>query len=1042
MPKFFIERPIFAWVVAIAIIVAGLIAIPRLPVSRYPVVAPPTVSIYASYPGATPKTMNDSVVALIERELSSVKNLLYFESSTDTSGIATITATFEPGTNPELAQVDVQNRLKTVESRLPQAVRQTGVTVESAASNFLMLVSLKSLDGRDDAVALSDYMARNVVEEIKRIPGVGRVQSFGSERAMRVWIDPNKLVGYGLTLSDVTAAIAEQNAQIAPGMLGGAPTSAGQRVTVPLTADGQLQTPEDFRAIVLRAKTDGSSVTLGDVARVELSSQDFSFAIRENGKPATSIGVQLSPGANAVRTAAAVKTRLDELQRSTPAGMKFEIPFNTAPFVTISIEKVVHTLVEAMVLVFLVMFLFLQKVRYTLIPAIVAPIALLGTFTVMLLAGFSINVLTMFGMVLAIGIIVDDAIVVVEAVERIMAEEGLSPKAATQKAMGEITGAIIGITAVLSAVFIPMAMASGSVGAIYRQFTLSMAVSILFSAFLALSLTPALCATLLKPINGHEAKKGFFAWFDRQFDKTAHGYEKVLGVIVRRAGRAMAAFAVTVVLLIGGFMFMPSSFLPEEDQGYFLTTLQMPADATAERTQQAIERFEKHAKARPGIETVEAVGGFGFAGQGPNMAMIFTMLKDWDKRDGATAQGEVTAATAAMAAHREGAIMSFLPPAIDELGNSSGFSMRLQDRSNRGFDALMKAQAQLLTLASKSQLLMYVYPEGLPPGTTVKLDIDRQKAQALGVRFSAISDTLSAAMGSAYINDFPNQGRLQQVIVQADAPYRMQLNDVLKLYVRNEAGGMVALSELVTPHWSTGPTQMVRFNGYPSVRITGFAMPGVSTGQAMEEMERLTAQLPKGYEASWTGQSLQEKMAGAEAPMLLALSMLVVFLVLAALYESWSIPLSVMLVVPLGLIGAVAAVMLRGMPNDVFFKVGMITIIGLSAKNAILIVEFAKASREQGMGLVEAAVHAAKLRLRPILMTSLAFTLGVVPLMIASGASAETQHAIGTGVFGGMITGTVLAVFFVPVFFILVVGGAERLSRWRKPAPKALAQEP
>jgi len=1036
MPKFFIERPIFAWVIAIAIVLAGLMAIPRMPVARYPVVAPPTVSIYASYPGATPQAMNDSVVSLIERELSSVKNLLYFESSTDTSGSATITATFKPGTNPELAQVDVQNRLKTIEPRLPQTVRQTGVGVESAASNFLLMVSLRSVDGRDDEVALSDYMVRNIADELKRIPGVGRVQMFGSERAMRIWVDPNKLTGFNLTLSDVTGAIAAQNQQLAPGALGGEPTIEDQRVTVPLTADGQLRTVEQFAAIVLRANTSGSRVTLGDVARLELNSANFNFTTRENGQAATALGVQLSPGGNAVRTAAAIQTRLDELQKAAPPGMQLGVPFNTAPFVRVSIEKVVQTLVEAMALVFLVMFLFLQKIRYTLIPAIVAPIALMGTFTVMLAAGFSINVLTMFGMVLAIGIIVDDAIVVVEAVERIMATEGLSPKDATRKAMSEMTSAIIGITAVLAAVFIPMALADGSVGAIYRQFTLSMAVSILFSAFLALSLTPALCATLLKPIDAHTPKKGFFAWFDQRFDRLTEGYTRLLGAVLRRGGRAMAAFGVVVAIVAAAFMLLPSAFLPEEDQGYFMTSFQLPADATAQRTSEAVSRFEHYARTRPAIDTTQAVTGFSFAGQGPNAAIIFTMLKDWNKRDGATSASEVQAATEAMGAQREGEIMSVMPPSIDELGNSSGFTLALQDHANRGPEALIAAQTRLLELAALSKQVTGVYPDGLPPGSTVRLDIDRQKAQALGVSFAAIGDTLSTALGSSYVNDFVNAGRLQQVIVQADAPFRMQLGDVLKLYVRNETGGMVALSEVVSPVWTRAPAQMKRFNGYPSVRLTGSAAPRVSSGQAMAEMERLAAQLPQGYAVAWTGQSLQEKLAGAQAPALLALSMLVVFLVLAALYESWSIPLSVMLAIPLGLIGALAAVLLRGLPNDVFFKVGLITIIGLSAKNAILIVEFAKANRANGMSLTEAALHAARLRLRPILMTSLAFTLGVVPLVIASGASAETQHAIGTGVFGGMITGTLLAIILVPTFFVLVAGAAERLSRRNKATPE------
>lgn len=1034
MPQFFIDRPVFAWVVAIFIVLFGLIAIPQLPIARFPSVAPPSVSISASYPGATPQTMNDSVIGLIERELSGVKNLLYFESSSDTSGSASITVTFKPGTNPELAQVDVQNRLKAIEPRLPQAVRQNGLGVESASSGFLMIVSLNAPNGAYDEVALGDYLARNVTEELRRIPGVGKVQLFGSERAMRIWVDPAKLVAYDIAMGDITAAVAQQNAQIAPGRLGDSPAVKGQRVTIPLTVQGQLQTPQEFAAIVLRANRDGSKVTIGDVARVELGAQSSNFSIRENGHGASGAAVSLSPGANAVQTASAIRARMAELAPAMPAGMQYSVPFDTAPFVKISIEKVVMTLIEAMVLVFLVMYLFLQKIRYTLIPAIVAPIALLGTFTVMLLAGYSVNVLTMFGMVLAIGIIVDDAIVVVEAVERLMATEGLSPKEATSKAMREITGAVVGITLVLTAVFIPMALASGSVGAIYRQFTLAMAVSILFSAFLALSLTPALCATMLKPIGPHDhEKKGFFRWFDRQFERMTARYEQGVVAMVKRAGRSMFVYGGVVVALAFAFLRLPSAFLPEEDQGYFITSMQLPSDATMERTLDVVKQFERHVAARPGIENNQSVLGFSFSGTGPNAALAFTMLKDWKQRDGATAQEEVLQAQLAMAGAKEGMIMSLMPPAIDELGNSSGFSLRLQDRANQGIAALQAAQNQLLGLAAQSGKVAGVYPDGLPPGASVRLEIDRAKAEALGVSFGAVSEMLTAAMGSTYVNDFPNAGRMQQVIIQADAPSRMQLNDVLGLRIRNSAGGMVALGQLVRPVWSETPLQLVRFQGYPAARISGSAAPGVSSGDAMLEMERLVSQLPPGFALAWTGQSLQEKESASQAPMLMALSMLVVFLVLAALYESWSIPLSVMLVVPLGLLGAVLAVTLRGMPNDVFFKVGMITIIGLSAKNAILIVEFARQLQAQGKGLVEATVEAARLRLRPILMTSLAFALGVVPLMLASGASAETQHAIGTGVFGGMITATVLAVFFVPVFFVVVLSAVDKLGqRWRK----------
>ena len=1031
MPQFFINRPVFAWVVAVFIVLFGLIAIPQLPIARFPSVAPPSVSISANYPGATPQTMNDSVVGLIERELSGVKHLLYFESSTDTSGSASISVTFQPGTNPEMAQVDVQNRLKAIEPRLPQAVRQNGLTVESASSGFLMIVSLISENGQHDEVALGDYLARNVTEELRRIPGVGKVQLFGSERAMRIWVDPAKLVSYNIAMGELTAAIAQQNAQIAPGRLGDSPAVEGQRVTIPLTVQGQLQTPAEFAAIVLRANADGSKVTIGDVAKVSLGAQSFNFSIRENGQAASGAAIMLSPGANAVQTAAAVRARMAELAHTMPAGIKYSVPFDTAPFVKISIEKVIVTLLEAMVLVFLVMYLFLQKIRYTLIPAIVAPIALMGTFTVMLLAGYSINVLTMFGMVLAIGIIVDDAIVVVEAVERLMATEGLSPKEATSKAMREITGAVVGITLVLTAVFIPMALASGSVGAIYRQFTLAMAVSILFSAFLALTLTPALCATMLKPIGPHDHdKKGFFLWFDRQFDRMTARYEKGVVAMLKRAGRSMVVYGAIVAALGVAFMQLPSAFLPEEDQGYFITSIQLPSDATMERTLDVVKLYEQHVATRPGIEVNQSILGFSFSGAGPNAGLAFTMLKDWKQRNGATAQEEVALAQAAMAQAKEGVIMSLMPPAIDELGNSSGFSMRLQDRASQGVAALQAAQNQLLGLAAQSSKVAGVYPDGLPPGASVRLDIDRTKAEALGVSFTAIADMLTAAMGSTYVNDFPNAGRMQQVIIQADAPSRMQLNDVMALRIRNNAGGMVALGELVRPVWSESPLQLVRYQGYPAARISGSAAPGVSSGDAMLEMERLVKQLPPGFALAWTGQSLQEKESASQAPMLMALSMLVVFLVLAALYESWSIPVSVMLVVPLGLLGAVLAVMLRGMPNDVFFKVGMITIIGLSAKNAILIVEYARQLQAQGKGLVEATVEAARLRLRPILMTSLAFALGVVPLMLATGASAETQHAIGTGVFGGMITATVLAVFFVPVFFVVVLGTVDKMGTY------------
>ncbi len=795
MPQFFIHRPVFAWVIALFIVLAGVIAIPKLPISRYPSVAPVSVTLYATYSGATPQTLNDAVVSLIERELSGVKNLLYFESSVDASGSAQITATFKPGTDPELAQMDVQNRIKAVEPRLPQAVRQNGLQVESASSGFLMMVGMTSPDGRFDEVALNDYMARNIVQELRRIDGVGRVQLFGAEQAMRIWVDPGKLAAYGLTISEVAQAIEQQNVQIAPVRLGDEPALPGQRLTVPLTVEGQLTTPEAFAAIVLRAGADGAKLVLGDVARVELGAQSYAFANRENGVAATSAAIQLSPGANAVRTADAVRTRLAQLSPTLPAGMAYSIPFDSTPFVKVSIEKVIHTLLEAMVLVFLVMFLFLQNLRYTLIPTIVAPIALLGTFAVMLLASFSINSLTMFGMVLAIGIIVDDAIVVVENVERLMASRGLSSREATSQAMKEISGAVIGITLVLTAVFIPMAFGGGSVGVIYQQFTLSMAVSILFSAFLALTLTPALCATLLRPVSpDHHEKRGFFGAFNRGVERLTAGYGARVTSLVGRSGRVMATFAALCAVLAIAATQLPSSFLPDEDQGYFMTSIQLPTGATSERTLAVIKEFEAHMASREALDTNLVVQGFSFSGAGPN---------------------------AAMANSHEGTVMSLMPPAIDELGSASGFTLFLQDRANRGEAALLAAQAQLLALAANSKVVSDVYPDSLPPGQSVHLEINRQKAEAMELSFTSVSSTLSAAMGSLYVNDFPNGGHMQQVILQADASARMQLDDVLGLRVRNASGGMVPLREVVVPVWRESPQQMMRFDGFPAVRIAG-----------------------------------------------------------------------------------------------------------------------------------------------------------------------------------------------------------------------------
>ncbi|KIH83803.1 efflux RND transporter permease subunit [Pseudomonas batumici] len=1022
MPHFFIDRPVFAWVVALFILLAGALAIPQLPVAQYPNVAPPKVEIQTVYPGASAQTVDESVVSLIEQELNGADHLLYFESQSSL-GSATITATFQPGTNPEMAQVDVQNRLKAVEPRLPAAVTQQGLKVEKVSAGFLLLATLTSSDGKYDESALSDYLARNVMNEIKRLDGVGKAQLYGAERAMRIWIDPQKLVGFNLTPADVSAAVAGQNAQVSAGSIGDLPARPTQEINAAVLVKGQLSTPREFADIVLRANPDGSTVRIGDVARVEIGSQDYQYGTRLNGKPSTAFSVQLSPGANALHTATLVRAKLDELSRYFPAGVEYKIPYDTSPFVKVSITKVVYTLGEAMLLVFAVMFLFLQNIRYTLIPTLVVPVALMGTFATMLALGFSINVLTMFGMVLAIGILVDDAIVVVENVERIMASEGLSPRDATRKAMGQISGAIVGITLVLVAVFIPMAFMQGSVGVIYQQFSLSMATSILFSAFLALTLTPALCATLLKPIaqGEHHAKGGFFGAFNRRFEQLSNKYEGWVVYALKRSGRYLLVYGLLLVLLGLCFMRLPASFLPVEDQGYTITDIQLPPGASQNRTVKVVEQIEAHNATEPGVGDTTMILGFSFSGSGQNAALAFTTLKDWSLRGAQdSAQAIADRANLALGDIKDAVAYAILPPPVDGLGTSSGFEFRLQDRGGIGYEALMKARSQLLAAAENSPVLANVRESALAEAPQVQLQVDRQQANALGGSFADIGALLSTALGSAYVNDFPNQGRMQRVVIQAEGDQRSQVADLLKIHVRNSSGKMVPLSAFVQAHWTQGPAQLTRYNGYPAIAISGEPKAGHSTGQAMAEMERLVTQLPSGLGLEWTGLSLQERLSGSQATMLLGLSLLVVFLCLAALYESWSIPTSVLLVVPLGVLGAVLAVTLRGMPNDVFFKVGLITIIGLSAKNAILIIEFAKSLYDEGHDLLDATVQAARLRLRPIIMTSLAFILGVVPLAIATGASSASQQAIGTGVIGGMITAT-LAVLFVPVFFVVVM---------------------
>jgi multidrug efflux pump len=1036
MGKFFIDRPIFAWVLAIFILVAGALSITGLPVAQYPSIAPPSVVITAIYPGATAQTLENSVTSLIEQELNGAPGLQYMESQSQGNGQAQITATFTPGTNIDLAAVEVQNRMRRVESRLPQPVTQQGVQVAKSRSNFLMVVTLSSKDGSMDPVALGDYLSRNVLNEIKRVPGVGEAILFGTERAMRVWIDPEKMIGFKLTPSDIASAIRAQNAQVASGTLGETPSVGSQRVTAPIVVTGQLSSPEQFGNIVLRANPDGSTIRLRDVARVELGGQSYATAARINGSPSSAIGIQLSPTANALGTATQVRARMNELAPYFPAGVQFDIPYDTSKFVKISIEEVVKTLLEAVLLVFLVMYLFLQNIRYTLIPTIVVPVALMGTFAAMFAFGFSINVLTMFGMVLAIGILVDDAIVVVENVERLMNEEGLSPVAATRKAMEQISGAIIGITLVLIAVFIPMAFFGGAVGAIYRQFSLSMVASMAFSALMALTLTPALCATILKPVAAgqHHERKGFFGWFNRKFNSTTNAYQRVIVSMVGKTTRYMVVYGLIVACAGLLFMRLPASFLPNEDQGYVLTNIQLPPGASVNRTQDVVKQVEDYFLKQPGVQHIIAVTGFSFSGSGENAGIAFVPLKDWDQRDAANSADAIAGkAMGTLMGIKDAIVFALNPPPIPELGTATGFNFRLQDRGGKGHDALLAARNQLLGMAAKNPVLAGVRPEGLEDAPQLKVDIDRDKANALGIAFSDINATLSAAFGSSYLNDFPNDGRQQRVIMQAEPEQRMQLQDLNQLYVRNATGEMVPMATFTSVKWITGPVQVVRYNGYPSMKIAGQAAPGHSSGEAMDEMETLAKQLPPGFGFEWTGQSREEKISGSQMPMLMALSLLAVFLVLAALYESTTIPLAVMLVVPLGVLGALLGVTLRGMPNDVYFKVGLITIIGLSAKNAILIIEFAKDLQAEGKDLITATLEAAKLRFRPILMTSLAFILGVMPLVIASGAGSASQRAIGTGVMGGMITATVLAVFLVPVFFVVVRSifkGSERQKRF------------
>ena len=1028
MANFFIRRPIFAWVLAIILMMAGALAIMQLPVAQYPTIAPPAVAISATYPGADAQTVQDTVTQVIEQNMNGIDTLMYMSSTSDSAGSVTITLTFQSGTDPDIAQVQVQNKLQLATPLLPQEVQQQGISVEKSSSSFLMVAGFVSDNPQTTQDDISDYVASNVKDSISRLNGVGDVQLFGAQYAMRIWLDANLLNKYQLTPVDVINQLKVQNDQIAAGQLGGTPALPNQQLNASIIAQTRLKDPEEFGKVTLRVNSDGSVVHLKDVARIELGGENYNVVARINGKPASGLGIKLATGANALDTANAIKAKLVELQPFFPQGMKVVYPYDTTPFVTISIHEVVKTLFEAIVLVFLVMYLFLQNIRATLIPTIAVPVVLLGTFAVLAAFGYSINTLTMFGMVLAIGLLVDDAIVVVENVERVMMEDNLPPKEATEKSMSQIQGALVGIAMVLSAVFIPMAFFGGSTGAIYRQFSITIVSAMALSVLVALILTPALCATLLKPVSAehHEKKSGFFGWFNTKFDHSVNHYTNSVSGIVRKTGRYLVVYLIIVIGMAILFMRLPTSFLPEEDQGVFMTMIQLPAGATQERTQKVLDQVTQYylTNEKANVESVFTVNGFSFSGQGQNSGLAFVSLKPWNERSGEenSVEAVIARATRAFSQIRDGLVFPFNMPAIVELGTATGFDFELIDQGGLGHTALTQARNQLLGMVAKHpDLLVRVRPNGLEDTPQFKLDVDQEKAQALGVSLSDINETISASLGGYYVNDFIDRGRVKKVYVQGDAKYRMLPADINNLYIRSSNGEMVPFSAFSASHWIYGSPRLERYNGMPSMEILGEAAPGRSTGEAMALMESLAEKLPNGIGHDWTGMSYQERLSGNQAPALYAISLIVVFLCLAALYESWSIPFSVMLVVPLGVVGALLAASLRGMNNDVYFQVGLLTTIGLSAKNAILIVEFAKDLMDkEGKGLIEATLEASRMRLRPILMTSLAFILGVMPLVISHGAGSGAQNAVGTGVMGGMLTATLLAIFFVPVFFVVV----------------------
>ncbi len=1026
--KFFIDRPIFAWVIALVILLNGVLALRQLPVASYPSVAPPALAINVSYPGASAQVVEETAIALIEQEMNGIDRLLYMESASEL-GTGSITLTFEAGTNLDLASVETQNRIKRVEARLPEDVRRLGVTVAKSARNFLMFISIFSPDKSLDNVALGSYAAANVLESIRRTPGVGEAILFGTEYSMRLWLKPDRLEAFGLTPADVAKAVRAQNVQLAAGELGQIPAAPGQQMNAVIVTRSRLATPEEFGDVIVRSDARGATVRVKDIARVELGAQDYSIAARIDGQPTAAIAIRMAPGANALDTAKAVNTRMTELAQYFPKGIDWIVPYDTSKFVEISIREVVITLLEAMVLVVLVMYLFLENWRATFIPTIVVPVALVGAMVGLYLIGYSINVLTLFAMVLAIGIVVDDAIVVVENVERIMSEEGLSPRDATRKAMDQIVGAIIAITLVLSAVFIPMAFFGGSTGAIYRQFAVTLVLAMAFSALMALTLTPALCASLLKHEVGKHGEAlsllpttGFFGWFNRTFGASVRIYLAGTRRMLGRPGRWLILYAVIIAATGWLFTKLPGSFLPEEDQGYFINIVQLPPGATRERTLEVLSTVEQHYLKQKEVEHVIGVAGFSFFGRGQNAAIAFVRLKGWDERldKDSSASALVRKANMTFFRIKQAMIFAINVPPIPELAAVGGFDLRLQDRAGLGRDKLLEARNMALGIAAQNPALTGVRPEGQEAAPQLFIDVDRLKASALGVNLADLNETLQSSLGVAYINDFVRLGRILRVQMQAEADTRRTPEDILRLPVRNGRGEMIPLAEIASAKWVVGSPKLDRYNGLPAMKLSGSPAPGRSTGEAMAAMEAVVKQLPPGVGFEWSGTSFEERQSGSQAPLLFGISLIVVFLCLAALYESWSIPFAVMLVVPLGIFGAVLAVMLRDLPNDVYFKVGLIAIIGLSAKNAILIIQFARELQDQGKELVEATLEACRLRIRPIVMTSIAFIFGVLPLAISTGAGANSRHAIGTGVMGGMITATLLAVFLVPVFFVVV----------------------